>query len=156
MGALCFIQRVCLARTLNHYSINPQAEPMPIEPRTHSIADRVTHEKKERIEDGRTPPVGIRGLDAAPRLCCHHRFVVALRPLAAVDLGRQEQGQGNPPTRAAQDELGMAGKSVLPSDMASHKLGSSSRERTPNGTRTTRRDLAPPCLTTPSFPSPRC
>ena len=35
-------------------------------------------------------------------------------PPGAVDLGRQEQGQGTPPARALQNELGMAGKSVLP------------------------------------------
>jgi len=35
-------------------------------------------------------------------------------PLGAVDLGRQEQGQANPPARALQDELGMARASVLP------------------------------------------
>ena len=32
----------------------------------------------------------------------------------AVNLGRQAQGQGTPPARALQDELGMAGKSVSP------------------------------------------
>lgn len=31
-----------------------------------------------------------------------------------VGLGRQAQGPGNPPARALHDELGLAGKSVLP------------------------------------------
>ena len=35
-------------------------------------------------------------------------------PPGAVNLGRQKQGQGNPPAPALQDELDMAGKSVLP------------------------------------------
>jgi hypothetical protein len=35
-------------------------------------------------------------------------------PPGAVDLGRQEQVQGDPPARALQDDLGMAGKSVSP------------------------------------------
>jgi membrane protein len=35
-------------------------------------------------------------------------------PPGAVNLGRQEQGQGDPPARALQDDLGMAGKSVSP------------------------------------------
>jgi len=33
------------------------------------MAERITNVKKERIEDDRRPPVGIRGLVAAPRLC---------------------------------------------------------------------------------------
>ena len=32
----------------------------------------------------------------------------------AVNLGRREQGQGNPPTQAPQPELGIAGTSILP------------------------------------------
>ena len=35
-------------------------------------------------------------------------------PPAAVNLGRQEQGQSDQPARAVQDDLGMAGKRVLP------------------------------------------
>jgi membrane protein len=35
-------------------------------------------------------------------------------PPGPVDLGRQEQGQGTPPARALQDELGTLGSSVLP------------------------------------------
>ncbi|MEO7860614.1 MAG: YihY/virulence factor BrkB family protein, partial [Nitrospirales bacterium] len=35
-------------------------------------------------------------------------------PPGAVEFGRQEQDQGNPPARALQDELSMTGKSVTP------------------------------------------